>query len=311
MKGRAELPDTTKTSLGRNPQKRTEKLSAAIMLAPSLVLYGVFVAGPLVTAIILTFFNWDLITPPVFIGIQNYTDLLSDLSSLRGIANTFVFAFWSVVLHLALGLIFAIWINSLRAGWFQRLTSAAVFFPFLMSWAAASLIWQFALDPNFGFVNYYLSELGFSPPNWFADAGTALGTIIAIDLWKTLGYTMVILLAGLQSIPTHYYEAARIDGAGPIRQLWSITIPLLSPTLLFASVISFIGAFQIFEPMFIITKGGPEDSTLTVVLDVYFSAFRDFNMGYASIKSLIIVAVILVATAFQIKLGKRWVNYDR
>lgn len=311
MKGDAELLDTPNTSFSKKSIKRTGKLSAVVMLAPSLVLYGVFVAGPLVTAMTLTFFKWDLITPPVFSGVQNYIDLLSDLSSLRGIANTFVFAFWSVILHLALGLIFAIWINSLRAGWFQRLTSAAIFFPFLMSWAAASLIWRFALDPNFGFVSYYLSELGLSPPNWFADAETALGSIIVMDLWKTLGYTMVILLAGLQSIPTHYYEAARIDGAGPIRQLWSITIPLLSPTLLFASVISFIGAFQIFEPMFIITKGGPEDSTLTVVLDVYFSAFRDFNMGYASVKSLIIVAVILVATSVQLKIGKRWVNYDR
>jgi ABC-type sugar transport system permease subunit len=311
MVGDAELLTPLKKLNFPKLRKRTSKLSALAMLTPSLILYAAFVAGPLVTAMILTFFKWDLITPPIFIGMENYVELLSDVSSLRGIANSFVFAFWSVVLHLFFGLLFAIWINSLRAGWLQRLTSAAVFFPFLLSWAAASLIWQYALDPNFGFVNYYLTNFGFSPPNWFADATTALGTIILVDLWKTLGYTMVILLAGLQSIPVHYYEAAKIDGAGPIRRLCSITIPLLSPTLLFASVISFIGAFQIFEPMFIITKGGPQDSTLTVVLDVYFSAFRDFNMGYASVKSLLIVAVILAATFFQLRIGKRWVNYDR
>ncbi len=303
--------DTRGTKRNSRASKSTGRLSAAIMLAPSLILFGVFVVGPLVTAVVLTFFEWDLLTPPVFVGTQNYSDLLSDVSSLRGIANTFVFAFWSVVLHLAFGLLFAIWINSLRAGWFQRLSSAAIFFPFLISWAAASLIWRYALDPNFGFVNYYLAQLGFSPPSWFGDPDIALGSIILIDLWKTLGYTMIILLAGLQSIPSEYYEASRIDGAGPIRELWSITIPLLSPTILFASVISFIGAFQIFEPMFIITRGGPEDSTLSVVLDVYFSAFRDFNMGYGSVKSLIIVAVILMATFVQLRLGRKWVTYDR
>jgi len=167
------------------------------------------------------------------------------------------------------------------------------------------------LDPNFGFVSYYLKQLGITAPGLFIDQHSALPSLIGLDVWHSLGYTMVIILTGLQGIPPTLYEAARIDGAGPVRQFWSITLPMLSPTLLFASIISFVGAFQIFDPMFIITQGGPNNSTISIVQDVYYTAFRDFNMGYASAKSLIIVVVILVVSLLQFGVSRRWVNYDK
>jgi multiple sugar transport system permease protein len=134
--------------------------------------------------------------------------------------------------------------------------------------------------------------------------------IVFVDLWKTLGFTFIILLAGLQGIPTHLYEAARVDGAGVLQRFWNITIPMLSPTLFFATIITFIGAFQIFEPMFIMTAGGPKDSTLSIVMHIYETAFREFEMGYGSALALVVFAVIMVVTLVQLRLGRYWVHYE-
>jgi len=296
---------------GRSSAQRSESRAAMLMLAPSTALYVAFIAIPLIGTLALAFFEWDLLSPPRFVGIDNFVRIGRDSTMLMATVNTFVFAIVTVVLHLVGALLLAIAINRPMNRVVKKLTSAAIFFPVLLSWSAVALLWRYALDPNFGFINHYLREWGFTPPNWFVDAQTALGAIIGLDVWHSLGYTMIILLAGLQSIQPTLYEAARIDGAGPLRQFWSVTVPLLSPTLLFASIISFIGAFQIFEPMFIITKGGPDNSTISLVQDVYNTAFRDFSMGYASAKSLILIVVMLLVTVLQLKMSKKWVNYDQ
>lgn len=291
--------------------KRREARSAMFMLAPSVCIYIAFIAVPMIAAITLSFFRWDLITSPVYVGLQNFNDLANDPTTLEALGNTFFFTFATVILHLAGALALALALNRPMNRLLRKLFSAAIFFPVLISWAAVSLIWRYMLDPNFGFLNHYLEKVGLDPPNWFVDASSAMPSLIGVDVWHSLGYTMVILLAGLQGIPPTLYEAAQVDGAGPWRQFWSVTIPMLSPTLLFASIISFIGAFQIFDPMFIITSGGPDNATLSVVQDVYYSAFRDFNMGYASAQSLIVVAVILIVSLIQFRLSRRWVNYDK
>lgn len=295
------------TSRGDRGQSRT----ALLMLSPSLLLYTAFVAVPVLGSLTLAFVEWDLLTPPRFVGFENFARLAGDATMLRATVNTFVFAIATVIIHLVGAVALALALNRPMNRLVQKFTSAAIFFPVLLSWSAVALLWKYVLDPNFGFVNHYLGELGISAPNWFADENTALLAMIGLDVWQSLGYTMVIILAGLQGIQPSLYEAAKLDGAGPIRQFWSVTVPLLSPTLLFASIISFIGAFQIFEPMFIITRGGPADSTISLVQDVYYTAFRDFSMGEASAKSLILVGVMLVVTLLQLGLSKKWVKYDR
>ena len=294
-----------------NTIRRSEQRTAALFLSPAILLFLSFVAMPFVAAIVLMFFDWDLITSPRFSGLDNIVRLFGDTTTLTSIGNTFVFTFFAVALHLVVGLALALALNRSMHRVLRRLLNTAIVFPVMISWAAVALIWRYALDPNFGFVNHYLRQFGIDPPNWFADPASAMPSLIGVDLWHSAGYTMVILLAGLQGVPTVLYEAARIDGAGPFRQLWSITLPMLSPTLLFASVITFIGAFQIFDPMFIITNGGPDNTTLSVVQDVYNTGFRDFSMGYASAKALVIVIVIMVVTILQLRLSRRWVNYDR
>lgn len=281
------------------------------MLAPSTILYLGFVAIPLVVTIVLAFYSWDLLGSPVFTGVSNFTALLRDATTLRAIGNTLFFAIVTVIVHMVGAVILAVALNRPMHWVIRKFVSAAIFFPVLISWAAVSLTWQYILDPNFGFLSYYLKAFGITAPSWFIDTHSALPTLIGLDVWHSLGYTMVIILTGLQGIPPTLYEAARIDGAGSLRQFWSITIPMLSPTLLFASIISFVGAFQIFDPMYIITQGGPNNSTISIVQDVYNTAFRDFNMGYASAKSLVIVAVVLTVSLLQLGLSRRWVNYDK
>lgn len=291
--------------------RRSEVRAAYLMLSPALLLFVVFLAGPLLGSVVISTLRWDLLTPPRFAGFDNYVRLTQDTQLLRAIANTFVFSFWSMVLHLFFGLVLALGVNSRLPRGMTYAMKVAYVFPFLLSWSAVSLLWKYILDPNFGFFNYYLKHwFQMQPPNWLVSEAYALPAIIGVDFWKTLGYTFIIILAGLQTVPENLLEAGRVDGAGRWRVLYYITLPLLSPTLFFAMVITFIGSFQIFEPMFIMTKGGPGNATRSVVQHLYEAGFQQFNMGYASVVSLLIFAVIMAATFIQFRVARSWVHYD-
>ena len=293
-----------------SPLQRRETIAAYLFLSPAIVLFLVFLAGPLLGAIAISFFRWDLLTTAEFVGFENYAQLLSDAEALRAVWNTFVFTFWSMVLHIGIGLLLALAVTRAMPAGLMYFLRAAYFFPLLISWAAVAIMWRYILDPNFGFLNYYLDRFGLPTTEWLISERWAMPAIILVDLWRTLGFTFIILLAGLQGIPKQLYEAAMIDGAGPFRKFWSVTIPLLSPTLLFAGVITFIGAFQIFEPMFIMTQGGPGDETLSIVMHIYETGFRSFQMGYASVLALVVFLVVMVVTLVQLWLSRYWVHYD-
>ncbi len=295
----------------RHPSpRRRDTIAAYLFLSPAYVLFLVFLAGPLVGAIVLSLFSWQLLGTSEFIGLDNFAELLGDATARSAIGNTFVFTFWSVVLHIGLALPLALAVHRAMPAVLSYVLRAAFFFPMLVSWAAVALIWKYILDPNFGLITYYLGELGLPAPTFLVDVEWAMPAIVFVDLWKTLGFTFIILLAGLQGIPTHLYEAARVDGAGALQRFWNITVPMLSPTLFFASIITFIGAFQIFEPMFIMTAGGPKDSTLSIVMHIYETAFRQFEMGYGSALALVVFLVIMVVTLVQLRLGRYWVHYE-
>lgn len=258
----------------------------------------------------LSFFQWDLLTPPEFAGFQNYVEVLSDATALRAMLNAFIFTFWAVLLHVLVGLLLALAVNRAMPAGLAYFLRTAFFFPVIISWAAVAVMWNFILDPNFGFIAYYFDQLGITVPIWLISRAWAMPTLIFVDLWKTLGFTFIILLAGLQGIPNQLYEAAMVDGAGNLRKFWNVTLPMLSPALFFATVTAFIGAFQIFEPMFIMTQGGPGDSTLSIVMHIYETGFRTFQMGNASVLALIVFLVIMVVTLVQFRLSRYWVHYD-
>jgi multiple sugar transport system permease protein len=291
-------------------RERREAITAYLFLSPALLLFLLFIGGPLVAAIGLSLLQWDLLTPAQFAGLSNYAKLFSDRAVVQAILNTFIFTFWSLVLHLGLGLLLALAVNRAIPGPLKYFLRTFYFFPLLMSYASVALLWKFALDPSFGFINYYLGLLHIAAPAWLLSPRWAMPALIFVDLWHTLGFTFIILLAGLQGVPTYLQEAARIDGAGAWQRLWNVTIPMLSPTLFFASVITFIGAFQIFEPMFIMTNGGPGNATLSVVMQIFETGFRSFEMGYASTNALIVFVVIMIVTLVQLGISRYWVNYD-
>ncbi|GAB3739370.1 carbohydrate ABC transporter permease [Microlunatus parietis] len=278
-----------------------------VFVSPALLWFLIFVAGPFLVAIGYSFLHWDLITPARFAGVDNYAQLVADPMIGKVFGTTFAFAFASVVTHVVGGLLLALLanrqMNRIVSGFFRT----AIFFPFLISWAAVSLLWRYVLDPEFGFVSYYLKQVGITPPLWFVDPAWALPGIIGIDFWHTIGYTFVIMLAGLQTVPPQLTEAARVDGATRWQVFWNVTVPMMSPTLFFATVITFIGAFQIFDPMKIITNGGPDNSTKSIVMYLYEQGFQAFQVGYASAIALVVFVVIMVVTALQFWLSRRWV----
>jgi multiple sugar transport system permease protein len=291
-------------------RKRREALTAYLLIAPAFALFLGFVAGPLVGSMVLSLFRYDLLNPPRFFGFGNYRTLLHDHLAVKSLEVTFVFTAASLVLHVVVGLALALAVNRKMPSVLRYILRTAFFFPVLISWAVVSLIAEYTLDPNFGFIPYYLGKVGIHGLRLFSDPHTALGTIIGVDLWHTVGFTFLVLLAGLQAIPRELYEAARVDGAGSWRTFRNITLPLLSPSLFFVSVISIIGAFQIFEPVHIITLGGPGDSTESIVQYIYDVGFTQLQMGYAATLGLVLFVILLVVTLVQFGLSRRWVHYE-
>lgn len=290
--------------------KLLERIYGYIFISPAFFLYLVFLAGPLVGALVLSLFKWDILTPATYVGLSNYKKLFSDSMLLEVTKNTLVFAFWSVVLHAGVGLLIALLVNRKIHAGIKYFVRTAYFFPLLISWAAVAIIWRYILDPDFGFFNYYLRTFGLDPPVWLLDPKWTLPAIIGVDLWHTFGFLFIVILAGLQNIPTRLYEAAMLDGAGAWRRFIDITLPLLTPTLFFVIIITFIGAFQVFEPMYIISAGGPLNTTRSLVMYVYETAFRRFSMGYASAMANIIFLVVMVVTLIQLRLSRYWVHYE-
>jgi len=288
--------------------RRRTATAGWMFVSPALLLFLVFVAGPFVFAIALAFLKWDMLTTPEFVGADNFVRLLSDPILPQVLLNTFVFAFASIVTHLVFGLLLALAVNRVASrvlGYFARV---AIFFPFLISWAAVALLWKYVLDPTFGYVAQYAATFGIELPNFFADPAWAMPAIIFIDLWHTVGFTFIIMLAGLQTVPTELVEAARTDGATSWQIFWNVTLPLMSPTMFFATIITFIGAFQIFDPIQIITKGGPQNSTTTIIMYLYEKGFQAFDMGYAAAVALLVFVIIMGVTVLQFLGRRKWVH---
>ncbi|QYM64149.1 MULTISPECIES: carbohydrate ABC transporter permease [unclassified Microbacterium] len=293
---------------GAELQRRRTAITGWMFVSPALLLFLVFVAGPFVFAIVLAFLKWDMLTQPEFVGLDNFATLFSDPILPQVLLNTFVFAFASIVTHLVFGLLLALAVNRVASRVLSYFARVAIFFPFLISWAAVALLWKYVLDPTFGYVAQYAAGFGIELPNFFADPAWAMPAIIFIDLWHTVGFTFIIMLAGLQTVPGELVEAARTDGATSWQVFWNVTLPLMSPTLFFATIITFIGAFQIFDPIQIITKGGPQNSTTTIIMYLYEKGFQAFDMGYAAAVALLVFLIIMGVTVLQFLGRRKWVH---
>jgi putative chitobiose transport system permease protein len=265
--------------------------AAYILLAPYLILFVVILAYPLLYSIYLSFFNATLNQAPAFVGLGNFATLFADGEFHLALRNTFYFALFAVVGETILPLMMALAMNERLP--FRTAFRTAFFLPVVTSWVVVSLIWSMLFSQQ-GLVNSIISVVGFSPQPFFSDGGQAMWIIIAVSIWKNLGYYMVIYLAALQGVPQELYEAASIDGATRWRQIWHIAVPAVRPIIYFVLTISIISSMQLFTQPFIMTNGGPLDATLSIVMLLYRHAFVQLEFGYGSAIATFLL-VLLVA----------------
>lgn len=287
-----------------------ETRAAWLFLTPSLLLFVVFVALPVLAAFGISFSDWDLFTAPHFAGVENYLNLiLSDPIFHKVLLNTLLYVIGTVPVQMLLALGVALLLN--RGVWGEGVLRVIYFLPVVSSTVAVSLVWSWIFNSNFGILNAILSALGVqNPPVWLGNTNTALIALIIVAIWQGLGYSMVLFLAGLQGIPQDVYEAGALDGAVGWRRTLYLTLPLLSPTTFFVTIVSLIGSFQVFDLAFVMTKGGPANATNTIVYYIYQNAFENYRMGYASAAAMILFVIILAITLVQYRLQHRWVHYE-
>ena len=296
----------------KEQQKRRlwrEQGIAYLFLAPNILGFLFFTLFSLVAALGLSFFRWSLLTPPEFIGLSNYVQLFTvDPVFHQILLNTLYFVFGYVPLNIVLSLGVAMWLSGRI--WGKNVFRVIMFIPVMTPGVAVALVWLLMYDPA-GIINQTLFALfHIHGPNWLASNTWAMPAVILMSLWYGFGYNMLVFSAGLQSIPRHLYEAAAIDGAKRWRGFWSITLPLLSPSIFFGLVLTLITSFQVFDQVYILTGGGPGINTTTLVLDTYQNGFVYYHMGYAATISTVLFMLIMLVTIGQFILQKKWVYYE-
>jgi ABC-type sugar transport system permease subunit len=243
--------------------------------------------------------------PPAspYVGLGNFRSIFDDPQFWTDLRTTAIYSAVTVPVTMALALMVALGLR--HNNFTSRLLRTVYFLPALSSLAVMGLIWSFLLTPNIGVLNYWLTKLGISAPDWLGTTTWALPSVIAVAVWVTMGYDMVIFVAGRQGIPEEYYEAARIDGASPWQQFRHVTLPLLTPTTMFVLVTSVIGAFQAFDQIYVMTDGGPLYSTETLVIYMYRYAFENFQIGYGCSVAVCLFAIVLVFTVIEVRMFRR------
>ncbi len=291
-------------------QRRREELLAWLFITPWLIGFVVFTGGAMVYSLFISFYETNFLNKNDFVGLANYDRLVGDPLFWKSLRVTAYYTVLAVPLSTLSALGIALMLNQkLRLSSFWR---TVYYLPAIVSGVAVSLIWAWVLDPNDGLLNSLLSTVGIQGPRWFASEQWAVPGMVLIAVWGA-GTNMLLYLAGLQSIPTDLKEAARIDGAGPVRAFFGVVLPLLTPTIFFNVVLALIGSFQVFTQAYVLTKGGPNNATLTMVLYLYkrgFGSYGTFEFGYASAVAWALFVVILGFTLVLVRSQSRWVHYE-
>lgn len=282
--------------------------AAYLFLLPSMLILFVFACIPLAASLIISLLNMNIFfTDTGFAGFANFMNAFTDSRFWNALLNTLYFVVLEVPLQIIIGLLVA---NALqKTSWFNKMARSIFFLPVVCSMAAIGIVWSILLDPNIGYVTALLEKLGLSGLGFFRDANMAMPTVILMTVWKNFGYTMSILVVGIQGISQSYYEAAQIDGAGKMRQFFSITLPLLKPTLGFCMITNTIGSLQVFDQVYVTTQGGPQYRTETLVQYIYKTGFsQPYDLGYASALSVLLLIVILAISLPMYR--KMFINQD-
>lgn len=291
-------------------ERRQEAATGYLFILPSFLGFLLFVVGPLIAAALISFTKYDILKPPRFIGLDNYTRLLDDPRFVQSYGNTALYVVAAVILMNGLALILAYMLNRRLPGPVRYVLRSAYFFPSLVALAYVAIIWQALFQKDTGIVNYYLTQLGGPRIDWLNAPGWSNVSVIIVDVWRNVGFGMLIFLAALQDVPRDITEAAEVDGASQWTIFRKITLPIISPAIFFNVTLTVIGAFQIYESVIVLTNGGPGDGSRSIVMYLAERGFAQFQMGYASAIAMTLFVIIMVLTLVQFRLRSRWVFYE-
>lgn len=264
---------------------------------PFLVTYGLFLVFPIGFGLFISFFKWNILSGRRFIGLLNYTTIFSDRIFYSSLGHTAQFVLMTTPTLLLAGFLMALFVTSKSR--LRSLAENVFFLPYILSITVIGTLWAWLFQKNFGLINQVLTALGNEPLGWLTDPRYAMGSVSIATLWWTAGFNMVLFSAGIKQIPTEVYESSEIDGAGPVRRLFSITIPLLKPTIVLCSVLQVIASFKVFGQVFVMTGGGPFGKTRVLIQYIYEAGFTYFKMGYASAMAYLLFMIILLVSLAQ------------
>jgi len=293
---------------GLTHQQRETRF-AWLLILPTVLGVGLFTALPILASFVLSLFNYSIVQPTKWVGLANYGALLHDGSAQQAFLVTIILTVGIALAQVVIGLALAAVVQR-RAGWARPLYRAAFFVPLLVSGASVSIFMSYVFDSQFGVLNYYLGLIGLPQVSWLDSTWGAIVTVMIVVTWQQLGFTFIVFSAALGAVPRELTEAARVDGAGGWRVFRTITLPMISPSILFTVTVGVINQLQLFDQPYVLTHGGPGNATQTVVLDIYEQAFQNLRFGYASAISVILFIVVLVATFLQFRISRRWVFYS-
>lgn len=287
--------------------KRRFKITPYLFILPTFSILLIFGIIPAFWGIGLSFFSYSLFKSPQFIGIENYRRLFGDYLFLRSFVNTLYYMAGTVPIRILIGLIIALVLNQPLKG--RTILRLMYYFPVITPLVTVSMLWVWIYDTHFGILNYLFSLVGMNQIPWLSSIKWAMPSVMIMSIWKTVGWNMLVFLAGLQGIPASFYDAAKIDGAGRWALFRYITFPLLRPTILLAVVMSLINSSQVFDQIYVMTRGGPGYSTMTLVQQIYNAAFQNYEMGYASAISVVLLLLVASLSFIQFKTFGQEVEY--
>lgn len=293
-------------------QKRfIDRIKPYLLLLPAFVGIAMFTIWPVIRVIWWSFYKVNQLNPSKtrFVGFDNYVYLLTNSNFLKTLKNTGVYTLWTVLIILFVALLLAVWLSK-KQDKMTKFTQAAAFTPHITSMVTIAMVFAQMMNPNFGLFNAILESLGFAPSRWLQSSDTAMGSVIFVASWKSIGYYSLIIIGALQSISPSIYEAAALDNAGELRTLRKITIPMISPQLFFTLIVMTIGSFKVFDTVRLLTDGGPNNATSTIVYYIYKMVFWNSNIGRACAASVVLLIIVGILTLIYFKLLSKKVHYQ-
>ncbi|HIU31906.1 MAG TPA: sugar ABC transporter permease [Candidatus Caccousia avistercoris] len=281
------------------------------MIAPAMVGILLFTIYPVISLVRLSFMNVNMLddSKTRFVGFENYEKVFARPDFIKSLNNTIVYTVAVVLIITLLALVLAVWLNSKKSA-MNSVVQAVIFSPHVVAIVSVALIWQWMMEPNFGLFNYVLRTLGLPTSKWLTSSDTAMACVILISVWKAVGYDMLIFLAALQGVPKELYESAKLDNASKWTVFWKITIPMVSPQLFFTLIIRTISSFKVFDTVRVLTEGGPNNATTTLVYTIYREAMFNMRIGYSAVIGVVLLVIVGILTVIYFAGLSKRVHYQ-